>query len=185
VTEHVRHERQPPRPFQRLIARAARLLARGIYRSVEVDNTERGWSHHPSIIVANHPTGFSDPALLFGLLERNPRFLAKATLWDTLGVGWFLDGVGAIPVYRAQDGSTTRNAEMFAAAYVALGEGEAIAVFPEGRAYEPPHLAPMSKPQSGAAPTCASAMCSTWIQTFTRCWVTFPPHRRITLRYNA
>ncbi len=134
--------RSAPRPkaFQRLIARAARLLARGIYRSVEVDNPEPGWSWYPAIVVANHPTGFSDPALLLGLLERSPRFLAKATLWNTPGIGWFLDRLGAIPVYRAEDGSTNRNTEMFSAAYEALRQGYLIALFPEGGVRETPSI---------------------------------------------
>lgn len=140
----------PPRirPFQRLIARGARLLARGIYRSVEVENQEPGWSRHPVILVANHPTGFSDPALLLGLLERSPRFLAKATLWRTPGLGWFLDRIGAIPIYRSQDGSTARNDEMFAAAFAALGDGDTLALFPEGKAND---VASVGRLKTGAA----------------------------------
>jgi 1-acyl-sn-glycerol-3-phosphate acyltransferase len=124
------------------------LLARGIYRSVEIDNPEPGWSHGPAIVVANHPTGFSDPALLLGLLEESPRYLAKATLWKTPGLGWFLGRIGAIPVYRAQDGSTAKNAEMFTAAFDALQEGATIALFPEGQANDAPSLGPI---KTGAA----------------------------------
>lgn len=136
------------RPFTRVIARAARLLARGIYRSVEVDNSEPGWSHGPAILTANHPTGFSDPALLLGLLESSPRFLAKSTLWKTPGLGWFLDRIGAIPIYRAEDGSTAKNAEMFKAAFDALDDGATIVLFPEGGANDAPALAPI---KTGAA----------------------------------
>jgi glycerol-3-phosphate O-acyltransferase/dihydroxyacetone phosphate acyltransferase len=140
----------PPRPkvFQRLIARGARLLARGVYRSVEVDNPEPGWSRQAAILVANHPTGFSDPALLLGLLERSPRFLAKATLWRTLGAGWFLDRLGAIPVYRGTDGATDRNTEMFSAAFEALAAGYLIAIFPEGGVSDRPSIGPI---KTGAA----------------------------------
>ncbi len=134
--------------FARVIARAARLLARGVFRSVEIDNPEPGWSHGPAIIVANHPTGFSDPALLLGLLESSPRFLAKSTLWKTPGLGWFLDRIGTIPVYRAQDGSTAGNAQMFSAAIRALAGGANIAIFPEGGANPAPSLAPI---KTGAA----------------------------------
>ena len=140
--------RQRTGAFARVIARAARLLARGIYRSVEIDNPEPGWSHGPAILTANHPTGFSDPALLLGLLESSPRFLAKSTLWKTPGLGWFLDRIGAIPVYRAQDGSTAKNAEMFKAAFDALADGGTIAVFPEGGANDASRLAPI---KTGAA----------------------------------
>jgi 1-acyl-sn-glycerol-3-phosphate acyltransferase len=141
--------KQPaPRVFDRLIAKASRLLAKGVYRSVEVANPEPGWSEHPALIVANHPTGFSDPALLLGLLGRSPRFLAKSTLWKTPGVGWFLDRIGAIPVHRAQDGGTRGNAAMFASAYDALERGEIIAIFPEGEVHDQPSLGPV---KTGAA----------------------------------
>lgn len=134
--------------FTRVIARAARLLARGVYRSVEVDNPEPGWSHHAAVVVANHPTGFSDPALLLGLLERSPRFLAKSTLWKTPGLGWFLDRIGAIPVYRPQDGSTARNDQMFAAAFTVLDDGATVVMFPEGGANDSPSIGPI---KTGAA----------------------------------
>jgi 1-acyl-sn-glycerol-3-phosphate acyltransferase len=141
--------KQPaPRVFDRLIAKASRLLAKGVYRSVEVANPEPGWSEYPALIVANHPTGFSDPALLLGLLGRSPRFLAKSTLWKTPGVGWFLNRIGAIPVHRSQDGGTTGNAEMFASAYDALKRGEIIAIFPEGEVHDQPSLGPV---KTGAA----------------------------------
>lgn len=137
-----------PRVFDRIIARASRLLAKGVYRSVEVANPQPGWSEHPALIVANHPTGFSDPALLLGLLGRSPRFLAKSTLWKTPGVGWFLNRIGAIPVHRAQDGGTAGNAAMFASAYDALERGEIIAIFPEGEVHDQPSLGPV---KTGAA----------------------------------
>ena len=140
--------------FSRLIARAARLLAKGLYRSVEVGNPEPGWSGSPVVMVANHPTGMSDPALLLGLLGRSPRFLAKSTLWDTPGVGWFLDRIGAIPVYRAQDGSTTRNTEMFSAVVDQLSDGETVTLFPQGRVFDEPWLGPI---KTGAARIALSA----------------------------
>lgn len=148
VTEAISTRRPQTNAFARVIARAARLLARGIYRSVEVDNPEPGWSHGPAILAANHPTGFSDPALLLGLLESSPRFLAKSTLWRTPGLGWFLDRIGAIPVYRAQDGSTAKNSEMFSAAFAALVAGATIVLFPEGGANDAPSLGPI---KTGAA----------------------------------
>ena len=143
-----------PGLFTRLIARAARLLAKGLYRSVEVSNVDPGWSRAPVLMVANHPTGMSDPALLLGLLGRSPRFLAKSTLWDTPGVGWFLDRIGAIPVYRAQDGSTGHNAEMFRDVVEVLRHRETVTLFPQGRVFDEPYLGPI---KTGAARIALSA----------------------------
>ncbi|MFA9563803.1 MAG: 1-acyl-sn-glycerol-3-phosphate acyltransferase, partial [Acidimicrobiales bacterium] len=119
-----------------------------LYRSVEVGNPDPGWSRAPVIMVANHPTGMSDPALLLGLLGRSPRFLAKSTLWETRGVGWFLDRIGAIPVYRAQDGSTGKNAEMFRDVVDVLQHRETVTLFPQGRVFDEPYLGPI---KTGAA----------------------------------
>lgn len=105
-------------------------------------------------MVANHPTGMSDPALLLGLLGRSPRFLAKSTLWDTPGVGWFLDRIGAIPVYRAQDGSTGKNAEMFRGVVEVLRDRETVTLFPQGRVFDEPYLGPI---KTGAARIALSA----------------------------
>ena len=64
-------------------------MARGVYRSVEVKNDEPGWSDHPVIVVANHPTGFSDPALLLGdpVMQIHGELLAPRT-WTDESDGW-------------------------------------------------------------------------------------------------
>ena len=74
--------------------------------------------------------------------------MAKSTLWNTPGLGWFLDRIGAIPVYRAEDGSTARNAEMFKSAFAALADGATIVLFPEGGAHDAPAVGPI---KTGAA----------------------------------
>ncbi|MEZ5140760.1 MAG: hypothetical protein R2711_18905 [Acidimicrobiales bacterium] len=69
----------------RAVALLARLISRGLFRSVEVvgfDDLPTG----PRLIVANHFNGFVDPVVLAGALGRLPRFIAKATLWKTPGV---------------------------------------------------------------------------------------------------
>jgi 1-acyl-sn-glycerol-3-phosphate acyltransferase len=97
----------------------------------------------PLLLVANHPNSLVDPALVTAAANRPVRFLAKAPLFTHPLVGWLVRGSGAIPVYRRSDDPTltSRNQEMFAAAFAALSEGAAIGIFPEGLSHSHPSLA--------------------------------------------
>jgi glycerol-3-phosphate O-acyltransferase/dihydroxyacetone phosphate acyltransferase len=138
--------------MRRLADRALHLVARiatiGWFRSVEVVGVHLIEPDHPTLIVANHPGGFIDPALLTAILPRAPRFLAMAALWRIWPIRPLLAFAGAIPVQRAQDGATGRNVDAFAAARRALGDGGIVGIFPEGQASDEPHLLPV---KTGAA----------------------------------
>ena len=135
-------------PLDRFLQNLARIVARMLYRSVEVHDPDPSWATRPALLVANHFAGFADPALLLGILGKRPRFLAKATLWRSRLVGRLLDLGGAIPVHRAVDGSTAGNVDAFAACYEALARGEHVAIFPEGTTHDE---AAMRRVKTGAA----------------------------------
>ncbi len=104
----------------------------------------------PVLLVANHPNGLLDPALVLATAGRNVRFLAKSTLFSDARLGWLVRGAGAIPVYRRIDdpGQTGRNVDAFEAAFEALGQGASIGIFPEGISHSQPSL---TKLKTGAA----------------------------------
>lgn len=104
----------------------------------------------PVLLVANHPNALLDPALVVATAGREPRFLAKSTLFTMPLVGWFVRGAGAIAIYRRSDvgENTTRNTEMFAAVERALADGDAICLFPEGTTHSRGRLDPL---KTGAA----------------------------------
>ena len=129
----------------RLIARAATL---GWFRSVEATGLERIPGSGPCLIVANHPGGFVDPALLASVMPRTPMFLAMASLWKNPILRPLLALAGAIPVQRAPDGATDRNVDTFARCFDVLRDDGVVAIFPEGRASDEPHLLPV---KTGAA----------------------------------
>lgn len=118
------------------------------FRSVEVAAVERMPLHGPVLVVANHGGGFVDPALLTSALPRPPRYLAMASLWRYVVTRPLLALAGAIPVHRAEDGATAGNVDTFAECHRVLREGGVIAIFPEGRASDSPHLLPV---KTGAA----------------------------------
>ena len=94
----------------------------------------------PCIVVANHPNGLLDPLLLQLACGRPVAFLAKHTLFGQPALVPFLRAFGAIPVYRANEGDTARNADTFARAHEVLAAGGVLALFPEGISHDAPDL---------------------------------------------
>lgn len=113
------------------IRRYARLLVTCWYRvDIAGDATE---VDGPLIVVGNHTNGLVDVAFLVSSSSRPLRFLAKYSLFKTPGVSLLARGVRAIPVYRKKDNVPTEwNASAFQAVHDALGQCEAISIFPEG-----------------------------------------------------
>lgn len=103
----------------------------------------------PLLILANHPNALADPVVLARITQRPQRALAKAPLFHFPVFSWVLRGVGAIPVFRAQDGfDTTQNDRVFDAVLETLAKGEVITLFPEGISHHLPGLQPL---KTGAA----------------------------------
>lgn len=103
----------------------------------------------PVILVANHPNALLDPIVVTQIAGREVRFLGKEPLFRTPFLKYLVKGMGALPVYRAQDGhDTSKNAEMFSAVFEALARGEVVCLFPEGISHNLPRLQPL---KTGAA----------------------------------
>jgi len=92
-------------------------------------------AHHipqsgPALIASNH-VSYLDPLTLAWVADgrgRHVRFLAKAELFDKKGLGTLLHAAHQIPVQRGKVDA----ADALQAAVDALGQGECVAVFPEG-----------------------------------------------------
>ena len=154
----------------RILAGIARIAVRWYYRDVEFDGAERIPREGPVLLVANHPNELMD-ALFAGLVApRQLTFTGKATLFENPIAGAFLRHMRVVPLRRVQDerpvataeGDTTiapavsaaRNAEAFAAIHGALSAGQMVLIFPEGRSWDEPRLAPI---KTGAARIALSA----------------------------
>ncbi|MGH7583778.1 MAG: lysophospholipid acyltransferase family protein [Gemmatimonadales bacterium] len=125
------------------------LVIRIFFRRVAVVGGANVPADGPVLFVLNHPNALVDPVLLMALSPRRVVFLAKEPLFRTPVVRWFVQGVGAIPVYRRQDAADmSRNRETFASVWRELQAGGAVAVFPEGTSHSDPALRPL---KTGAA----------------------------------
>jgi 1-acyl-sn-glycerol-3-phosphate acyltransferase len=80
----------------------------------------------PVILAANHAS-FADPPLLGCAVERTMNFLARDTLFDTPGFGWYLRQLNAVPVDRDGGGGAGLKAILDR-----LHAGGCILLFPEG-----------------------------------------------------
>jgi len=125
--------------MQRLILFASRFAVRIFYRFENVGHKVPDAG--PVILVANHPNGLVDPVLVTSLTRRRVRLLAKAPLFGMPVLGSLMRAMGALPVYRTQDGAdTAQNASTFDAVFRALGAGDLVCLFPEGKSHDEPTL---------------------------------------------
>ena len=83
----------------------------------------------PLLLVPNHDSQWDPVVVAVALRKRRKlRFLARANLWKIPGLGPILYGIGQIPIERGAG-----DAGALDEAAVALRDGAAICVFPEGK----------------------------------------------------
>jgi len=102
----------------------------------------------PAILAFNH-ISYLDPlaaAYVVDAAGRKPRFLAKSELFDDKRISWILRGTRQIEVKRGTPSAPLALEH----ALEALGRGELIAIFPEGKVTVDPDLRPMPA-KTGAA----------------------------------
>jgi 1-acyl-sn-glycerol-3-phosphate acyltransferase len=131
------------------LVRAVISFALGMFYRTQVTRSTEDLSG-PIMLVGNHPNSIIDPALVFVITQRKVTFLAREPLFRVPVFGFFLNALGALPVYRKQDHPTqmTKNEGTLDAAADALKGDKAITIFPEGKSHSDPQL---SEIKTGAA----------------------------------
>lgn len=124
-----------------------RLLMRAFFRRIEVTGLDNVPKQGGGVLIAAHPNGVVDPALLITHFPRRLVFGARHGLLEAPVFGAILNALGTVPIYRAVDGEDlsveerrARNASSLDALAERVAQGSYSALFPEGESHDLPHL---------------------------------------------
>jgi len=123
-----------------------RLLIRAFFKRVEVEGLENIPHDRGGLLVAWHPNGLIDPALILAQLPGRVVFGARHGLLKVPILGTLMRAFGTVPIYRAADvtgdEATRREANRTSLDALAdkIARGSFSALFPEGISHDRPHL---------------------------------------------
>jgi 1-acyl-sn-glycerol-3-phosphate acyltransferase len=128
--------------FRRLLA----FLVRIFFRRVEVVGLENIPPERGGVLVAWHPNGLIDPALILSSFPRHVVFGARHGLFRVPVLGHFMRAIGTVPIYRRQDvkgqggDGPSRNDASLELLTQRIADGAFTALFPEGVTHDAPFL---------------------------------------------
>jgi 1-acyl-sn-glycerol-3-phosphate acyltransferase len=127
--------------------RVVRFLVGLFFRRVEVSGLEHVPESGGGILIAWHPNGLVDPALIISCFPRQVVFGARHGLFKWPVVGRLMRGLGTVPIFRASDLKDAddetrrkRNRQSLDAMAQAVCDGGFAALFPEGVSHDDPFL---------------------------------------------
>ena len=127
--------------------RVVQFLVGLFFRRVEVTGVEHVPETGGGILIAWHPNGLVDPALIISCFPRRVVFGARHGLFKWPVVGRLMRALGTVPIFRASDlkdadDATRRkgNRQSLDAMAQAVCDGGFAALFPEGVSHDDPFL---------------------------------------------
>lgn len=122
------------RGFHRGMVPLMRLALAVSFRRIRVRNAGRMPREGAVLLLANHPSTWTDVVLLDSLLGRRFHFLAQEEQFHPWPRGLLLRLHGTLPLWSIehQSDALARNAVTFRTCEALFDRGEAVAVFPEG-----------------------------------------------------
>ncbi|MGB5812009.1 MAG: 1-acyl-sn-glycerol-3-phosphate acyltransferase, partial [Polyangiales bacterium] len=124
-----------------------RFLVGLFFRRVEVSGTEHVPTSGGGILIAWHPNGLVDPALIVSSFPRRVVFGARHGLFKWPIIGQVMKALGTVPIYRAidlkdadDDARRAANQKSLDALAQAVCDGGFAALFPEGVSHDDPFL---------------------------------------------
>ena len=127
--------------------RVVRFLVGLFFRRVEVIGVEHVPKTGGGILIAWHPNGLVDPALIISCFPRQVVFGARHGLFKWPIVGRLMRALGTVPIYRASDlkdaddeARRKGNRQSLDAMAQAVCDGGFAALFPEGVSHDDPFL---------------------------------------------
>lgn len=144
----------PFAPAYRRMRRLVTLLVKVFFRRVEVAGLEHLPPDRGGILIAGHPNGLVDPALILSALPRPVVFGARSGLFGLPVLGRIVRALGTVPIYRrggspgeigeAPPGPDEERKRQNEASLDALADriagGSFSALFPEGLSHDAPTL---------------------------------------------
>ena len=131
----------------RLTRSFVRLLVRLFFSEIVCDGLDRVPRNSGGLIVAWHPNGLVDPALILSNFPGKIVFGARHGLFSWPILGRLMRWIGTIPIYRTQDLEEMSRSEAMQANQESLDRlarelsaGSFSALFPEGISHDEPHL---------------------------------------------
>lgn len=125
------------------LARLVDALVHAFFREIEITGLEHVPADRGGIIVAWHPNGMVDPALIISAFPRRVVFGARDGLFRVPLLGKLMTSLGTVPIRRAVDAENADPAQRRAANRAALEQlarevagGSFAALFPEGTSHD-------------------------------------------------
>jgi 1-acyl-sn-glycerol-3-phosphate acyltransferase len=124
-----------------------RVLLRLFFKQVVVEGTENLPLDRGGLLIAGHPNGLIDPALIIAHFPGKIIFGARHGLFSWPLIGPLIRHLGTVPIYRASDESDLSRVEKMRANEESLdsmaqeiANGSYSALFPEGVSHDMSHL---------------------------------------------
>lgn len=104
------------------------------YSNTKIINRERLKFKGPAILITNHPNTLMDPFNVALYMRRQVRFLANASMFNTLFTNWLFSNLYCVPIQRGKDKGAehVKNEESFDRCDQFLGSGGVLWIAPEG-----------------------------------------------------
>ncbi len=139
-----------------------RLILRTFFRDIEIAGLDNIPNDRGGIVIACHPNGLIDPALMFAFFPRPLVFGARHGLFKWPLLGAIMRKLGTVPIFRGQDvrgmnveEQRNRNQQSLNQLSGRIVEGAYSALFPEGVSHDDPFVQQL---KTGAA----RIYCSAW-----------------------
>ncbi|HEX2722132.1 MAG TPA: 1-acyl-sn-glycerol-3-phosphate acyltransferase [Gemmatimonadaceae bacterium] len=122
------------------------------YSSIQIIGKDRIPTKGPVLLAASHHNALVDALIAGWISPRRLTLTAKATLMDNAFLAWLFPVIGVVPLRRASDERTLRNANpsdvqrnagAFESILDVLQQDGMVLIFPEGKSHSDPVLAPL------------------------------------------
>ncbi len=118
------------------------------FKKIFIIGDTSAWRNKPTLICANHPTGFFEPLIIGTALDFiDFRYITRGDSFQKPIYNWMLRSMGLVPIFRQSDGfeKLKRNTELLPEFSKLLSEKEKIIVFAEGSCKTLRQIRPLQK----------------------------------------